>query len=545
MTLRLLEAAVIAVAVVQMARIALKPPFRRDMKDIPLLAVSLGVLALTLTALGLWLMRRWPVIVDIAAVISVVGMAAAWWRARPSFGRQRGWPAGSLAVGASLDAIDDRDFYLDQSKIHGPVFKMSQFGRPVVCVVGLGRGRDLLQSNPAALTGASLPYNRFVPQGSLRYMAGDEHRREGPLFRGAFSSLELEPGEDVVRANCRDMLASLSADSRNSDDGVRAREYLGRWVFAALSRVFFGFEPTDPRVLELERAQRAVVLDRTGGRRWRTQMEWGFQTATDLIQERAREGAVMASGVVPANVFGALVAADPETLDSVTRVRNLFLIFRLGVGDVTSLLDWVVTKLTEHPEWRDKVRTASVTGDAPGESPSADIASRVILETLRMEQSEFLYRRVVQSIVFEGFTIPAGWLVRICVQESHRDPAIFPEPNRFDPDRFVGRTFGRAQYSPFGADNHGCLGKPLVNFLGRIFVEELCRGYHWRVTRDGPLERGTRHRHHWRPSAAKRIVLLPLGDGNASVVPTAAGAVEVPGNLRGPASTTRATAPDR
>ena len=172
MALRLLEAAVIAIATAQIARIALKPPFRRDMADIPVLAIAGGTLALATTALGLWLMRRWPVSVDVAAFASVIGLAATSWRARPDYGRRRGWPPGSLGVGASLDAIDDRDFYLNQARTHGPVFKMSQFGRPVVCVVGLGRGRDLLKSNTVVLAGAPLPYNRFVPRGSLRYMGG-------------------------------------------------------------------------------------------------------------------------------------------------------------------------------------------------------------------------------------------------------------------------------------------------------------------------------------------------------------------------------------
>jgi cytochrome P450 len=128
-----------------------------------------------------------------------------------------------------------------------------------------------------------------------------------------------------------------------------------------------------------------------------------------------------------------------------------------------------------------------------------------------MEQSEYLYRRVVRPIVIDDYSIPAGWLLRICVQESHRDPAIFTDPNGFNPDRFLGRGFGRGEYSPFGADNHGCMGVPLVHFLGKIFVEELCHGYQWRVTRDGPLDRGSRHRHHWRPSAARRVVGVPIG----------------------------------
>jgi hypothetical protein len=244
LALRLLEAAVVAIAAVQIARIALKPPFRRDMAAIPALAIAGVALALAMTALGLWLMRRWPVILDLTAFISVIGLAAAWWRARPAYGRRRGWPSGSLGVGASLDAIDDRDFYSDQARIHGPVFKMSQFGRPVVCVVGLERGRDLLKLNTAALAGASLPYDRFVPRGTLRYMAGEDHRRKrrrrfAPRFplapspaKTSFVAVAAHAGLPVNRSRCRCRRAG--------------QLYVERWVFVALSRVFR--RTTDPRM---------------------------------------------------------------------------------------------------------------------------------------------------------------------------------------------------------------------------------------------------------------------------------------------------------
>ena len=143
MTWRFLEAVVVVFAVGQLVRIALKPPFRRDMAAFPATA-----------AVGSWMIIRWPLVLHAAAVASAVALIAAWWRARPGYGRSAGWPPGSLGIGASLDAINDRTFYLDQARIHGPVFKMSQFGRPVLCVVGLSRGRELLHQNAGALTGA-------------------------------------------------------------------------------------------------------------------------------------------------------------------------------------------------------------------------------------------------------------------------------------------------------------------------------------------------------------------------------------------------------
>jgi cytochrome P450 len=142
------------------------------------------------------------------------------------------------------------------------------------------------------------------------------------------------------------------------------------------------------------------------------------------------------------------------------------------------------------------------------------------MEALRLEQSEYLYRKVAQDFEFGGYRIPKGWLIRICVQESHRNPEIFADPTRFDPGRFAARAFTRSEYAPLGADAHGCMGTAIIHFLGRIFVEELTLGFDWEVVSDGPLERGTRHWRHWHPSSRFRVALRRRAGEAHAVVPT-------------------------
>ncbi len=513
MILSLFESAVFAFVLLHIIYIATKPPFRRDAAALPGLALTVVAFSVVGTVLGIWMIVRWPTIRHLAAIGVIVATALAWWRARPSYGARSKWPPGSLGIGMSLDAINNRTFYLDQAHTHGPVFKMSQFGRPVVCVLGLGRARELLTENADSLIGATLPYNRRLPKGTLRYMALRDHREEAPLFRKTFASLELHAGEDANRAACRTMLDTLARDSGEGDGGVRGREYFARWLLVALSRIFFGLLPNDPRVAELERAFSNLQFDRSGGSRWQRQLEEALVSVTALMRAVAREGATSPEHLAVGSALRAILEADPAVLDDPNRARNLFLVFRISHGDLTGLMDWLFKLLTDNAEWQSKVRAAGrATGSPSGAQPS-DIGSRVVLETLRMEQSEFLYRRVAQPITLGDYSIPAGWLLRVCVQESHRDPSIFPDPERFGPDRFLSRTFGRSEYSPFGADERGCMGARLALFLGRVFVEELCLGYEWQVTRDGPLERGSRHRHHWRPSAASRVKMRPLNSG--------------------------------
>ena len=495
--LTIFEIAVIAVALVPALRVATKPPLLRDFRTyLPWsgLIVAVGLVALGLAAIAA---ARWPFVLHVLAILAAATALGAWVRGRPTYGRGRGWPPGSLALGRSFDAITRRDYYREQARLHGPVFKSSQFGRPVVCIVGLDTARDVFRSE--ALGGARLPYNRLLPRGSLRYMDRDTHDVEAPFFRSVLSGVDLELHEELARESCRSALAALSHASRERDEGAAPGEEIRAWVFTALASLFWGLESTDPRLPALDRAQQGLRLSRGGGPRWRRAILRHLDEVNEIARDRARE---WSSDTPPAsaNALAGALAADPRALDRPVRASNLALVFRLANGDVTSLIHWLLAQLTDHPRWQEMVRDAD----------RDDVASRIVQETLRLEQSEYLYREVVGPLEVGGFRVPAGWLLRVCVQESHRDPRFFPDPDRFDPDRFAGPPPSRRAYSPFGVDEHGCMGVPMVHFLGRIFVEEVCRGYEVRLTRDAPLERGTRHRDHWRPGSARRVRLTPL-----------------------------------
>ena len=75
-------------------------------------------------------------------------------------------------------------------------------------------------------------------------------------------------------------------------------------------------------------------------------------------------------------------------------------------------------------------------------------AEAFTLETLRMDQSERLMRNVGRDIRFEGWLIPAGSLVRVCMWEAHKDPDAFPRPFVFDPSRFLNDVSAGERFSP-------------------------------------------------------------------------------------------------
>jgi cytochrome P450 len=87
---------------------------------------------------------------------------------------------------------------------------------------------------------------------------------------------------------------------------------------------------------------------------------------------------------------------------------------------------------------------------------------QVIHETLRLYPAAYLFaREAVTEDTIEGYPIPAKTLIFITPYITHRDPHYWPDPERFDPQRFTPENIAsrpRHVYYPFGEGPHLCIG---------------------------------------------------------------------------------------
>ena len=488
-----IELLVLAGAAARAAAVLGMPAARRELRGRPVLvgiAIAGGLVAVVLIL--------WAAIASIALLrATTLAVALAWalaaWRARPAYGRRRGLPPGSLGLGPSLRAIVDPQFYTNEARRHGPVFKMAQFHRPVVCVLGLERGRRVLRDHEDALVPPPLPLAREVPRGFLRYMSPEDHARYARLFRAAFSDAALAAVAPMAAREADRAFAALAA----AGPGVGPHELLHEHVLVVLLRLFFGdlLRPEDHTAVAAFAcdADYASAVGRPSVRA-RDALR-GFER---LVQ--ARRAAYDARD--DPSVWGEIVRLDPVAAGDRTVVGNLFLMLLAAWDSIGCLVCWTVQLLGTAPRWVDAARRISA--DA-GDDPFA----RAVLEALRLAQSEYVYREVRRPIAIDGFAIPRGWFFRLLVAESHRLDPPFDRPDVFDPDRHRNRRFVTAEFAPFGFDQHACLGARTTLAVARSFAERLIRGYTWTVVDDGPRERGNRHWNHWQPNARFRIALAP------------------------------------
>ena len=466
----LLEIGVLVALAVPNLRAATSAAYRRVF---PFDALRLGASAVVYVGVVAAIAIYEPRWLRIPAFLAGIAVAYLIWRARPSFGVSSAVPPGSLQP-LPVSPWSDPEFYKHQAARYGDVFKMSQFGQPMVCMVGLERANRLLLEYDDKLVAPPLPFSRFIAGGYLRYLPEETHATYRKLFRSIFYSDAITHAEPRVAAAFQRGFAAMAGES-SERGAVAVRTPVMRMMFVAWAELFYGIDEAHPDFRRLRELFHIIDIRKA---RWasRRRIEPALAEIEAIIRRRAER---LTSESEQSSCFLAVLLRErPDALGDRTVLGNLIYIMQVTRGDVTGLLLWVLKMLTDHPAWRERL----------ARERSRGLATRIVQETLRLEQSESRYRRATDDLELDGFRIPRNWLVRMCVRESHQDTRTFPNPREFDPDRFLGRPFTRSQYAPFGAFRLACIGEEVTKRVASLFALELVAGFEWTVVDDGPAE---------------------------------------------------------
>jgi cytochrome P450 len=174
-----------------------------------------------------------------------------------------------------------------------------------------------------------------------------------------------------------------------------------------------------------------------------------------------------------------------------TQLRDeVMTMFLAGHETTAAALAWAFYLLDRHPAVLTKVtgEIASVVGDRP--PTFKDLAAlpytrRVWDEVLRLYPPFWrISRQAIADDVVAGFRVPAGCAVLLAPYLTQRHPAYWPDPDAFDPDRFLPEAVvarPRFAYFPFGGGPRTCIGNSFANMEALIVLVTVLPRYRLRL----------------------------------------------------------------
>jgi cytochrome P450 len=215
---------------------------------------------------------------------------------------------------------------------------------------------------------------------------------------------------------------------------------------------------------------------------------WALATLRQLVQSHIDAAALQtapsghpsrqtgsdAVGLGPQGLLGELHALrDAETGEALSAQEvfdQCMVSFQAGHETTATALLWWSRLMAEHPQAAQRAReeVRAVVGDASAH-PTAEQAARLpwlnatLKEALRLypPAAALISRRTTRDLRLGGWLVPRGAMLRITPWVLHRDPALFPEPEAFRPERFMDGAppLPRGAWMPYGVGPRVCLGQ--------------------------------------------------------------------------------------
>ncbi len=331
---------------------------------------------------------------------------------------------------------------------------------------------------------------------SMHSIDGADHFRFRKSLQPAYSRTTLTRRLDEVYDLSRAHMATWDMDTP-----IQAQTMLRLLLNAQASPLFASIDTQDEIADALKYKMRVLnvgLIKMMPGFMLKTPSMRRREKTMERIIERMQNTHTAAQRVgMPADVVDAylsLHASDPQFLpeSDLGLPLGAILMTSMYMGDQ---LGFALYWLLQHPELYEQVTAEADALWAEGDPKEddftldrIDVTHRVLMEALRMSPIVAMsMRTVMNTCVVEGYELPVGSLLVIAQTASHYMEEAFPDPLKFDIDRYAPprNEHAGAGYAPYGLGTHSCLGfnwsqmQLVINLLmlSHYFKMELARPY--------------------------------------------------------------------
>lgn len=406
----------------------------------------------------------------------------------------------SIIPGAALRAMQRQPirFLTSLARDYGDVSHFSYGPQHLYFINHPDLIRDVLVTKSASfMKGRALQRAKLLLGDGLLTSEGELHRRQRRLAQPAFHRYHIDEyavmmidRAEATSASWRDgetldvhhemMLLTLAIVARTlfGADVDKEANTIGAALTEALETFPLLINPFAsllqklpfPRVRRLRRA--IATLDSTIYR---------------IIEERQRSGGDRGDLL---SMFLMMVdeEGDQTGMSSKQLRDEVMTLFLAGHETTANALSWTWYLLSLHPDIERELHREidSILGDRapiPADYPRLPYTEMVLAESMRLFPPAWVIGRLaIEDVEIGGWTIPRGSIAIVSQAVMHRDARFWPDPDRFDPQRFTAAAKAsrpRFSYFPFGGGPRVCIGEGFAWMEGVLALASLARK--WRV----------------------------------------------------------------
>ena len=377
---------------------------------------------------------------------------------------------------------------------YGPISWTSSFGLRIVQMIGpeanqfvmLNRG-DLFSNHD----GWDFFIGKFFHRG-IMLLDFDEHKWHRKIMQQAFN-------REVLKGYLQRMGPNVEAGIQHWQQvpDFHVLSAIKQLTLDLATDVFMGYElgpeanTINKAFIDTVRAGTALVRANVPGGRWAKGLKGRKVLEAFFRKELPAKRASQAS-----DLFSVLCHATTEDGHQFTDddVVNHMIFLMMAAHDTSTItLSTLFYYLAKNPEWQEKLREESLSlGKTCIEYEDLARLGGIGLamkEALRLcSPVPSMPRKTVKDVEFQGYLIPKGSFITVSPFFTHYMEEIWPEPGKFDPERFSeARREDKVHpyaWVPFGGGAHKCIGLHFAEMQVKAILHQVLLNYRWSVPDD-------------------------------------------------------------
>lgn len=405
-------------------------------------------------------------------------------------------------------------------KKYGNVFVMSMFtSKPCFVISDPEMIKDIFVKEFESFCDRPNVVKQPEPLASMLTIAEkDKWKRIRNTLTPAFSALKMKQMIPLMNTCCDNLIKKLSGVA-DKEQSVNISKYQQSLTMDVIVSAAFGFEvdsqsnPDEPILSAVRQATqqggfRRILLTIISifpfGMKimellpslWMANLKPLLNISEEIVQlKRGGQGNSPRKDMLDLMLAAADDTTVPESKklsDNEIIAQSMVFLFA-GHETTSTVLSFACYHLAVSPEIQEKLQqeidsvwsddSQMLSYETIHQLPYLDM---VISETLRLYPPGFLIiRNCTKDCILKGVKIPKDIAVMIPVYSIHRDPSIYADPDKFDPERFA-KEESRNPYSfmPFGNGPHNCIGLRFAMIEMKLVLARILKKYRFEVAPD-------------------------------------------------------------